>query len=78
MVAHLDSVTSLAVDQHGLYLISGSHDCSIRLLGQGNNYLPQNIQKIASSGLVWSTNNIPALITPLSPSYIGNSQAVEP
>ena len=30
MVAHLDSVTSLAVDQHGLYLISGSHDCSIR------------------------------------------------
>ena len=34
MVAHLDSVTSLAVDQHGLYLISGSHDCSIRWLGQ--------------------------------------------
>ena len=32
MVAHLDSVTSLAVDQHGLYLISGSHDCSIRCL----------------------------------------------
>ena len=32
MVAHLDSVTSLAVDQHGLYLISGSHDCSIRWL----------------------------------------------
>lgn len=31
MVAHLDSVTSLAVDQHGLYLISGSHDCSIRV-----------------------------------------------
>jgi WD40 repeat protein len=31
MVAHLDSVTSLAVDHHGLYLISGSHDCSIRL-----------------------------------------------
>jgi len=31
MVAHLDAVTSLAVDQHGLYLISGSHDCSIRL-----------------------------------------------
>jgi hypothetical protein len=30
MVAHLDAVTSLAVDQHGLYLISGSHDCSIR------------------------------------------------
>jgi len=31
MVAHLDAVTSLAVDQHGLYLISGSHDCSIRV-----------------------------------------------
>jgi hypothetical protein len=30
MVAHLEAVTSLAVDQHGLYLISGSHDCSIR------------------------------------------------
>jgi hypothetical protein len=29
-VAHLEAVTSLAVDQHGLYLISGSHDCSIR------------------------------------------------
>ena len=29
-MAHLDTVTSLAVDQHGLYLISGSHDCSIR------------------------------------------------
>ena len=34
MVAHLDSVTSLAVDQHGLYLISGSHDCSIRCLAR--------------------------------------------
>lgn len=31
MVAHLDSVTSLAVDVNGLYLISGSHDCSVRL-----------------------------------------------
>lgn len=31
MVAHLDAVTSLAVDPNGLYLISGSHDCSIRL-----------------------------------------------
>ncbi|XP_076464656.1 striatin-3-like isoform X8 [Babylonia areolata] len=31
MVAHLDSVTSLAVDPNGLYLLSGSHDCSIRL-----------------------------------------------
>jgi len=31
MVAHLDAVTSLAVDPNGLYLLSGSHDCSIRL-----------------------------------------------
>uniref|UniRef100_H2ZDP3 Striatin N-terminal domain-containing protein n=1 Tax=Ciona savignyi TaxID=51511 RepID=H2ZDP3_CIOSA len=31
MVAHLDSVTSLSVDPNGLYLLSGSHDCSIRL-----------------------------------------------
>lgn len=31
MVAHLEPVTSLAVDAHGLYLLSGSHDCSIRL-----------------------------------------------
>uniref|UniRef100_A0A671MWC9 Striatin n=1 Tax=Sinocyclocheilus anshuiensis TaxID=1608454 RepID=A0A671MWC9_9TELE len=31
MVAHLDAVTSLAVDPNGLYLMSGSHDCSVRL-----------------------------------------------
>jgi len=31
MVAHLDAVTSLAVDTNGLYLISGSHDSSVRL-----------------------------------------------
>jgi striatin 1/3/4 len=31
MVAHLDAVTSLAIDPSGLYLLSGSHDCSIRL-----------------------------------------------
>uniref|UniRef100_A0A6A7FRL8 Striatin-3-like n=4 Tax=Amphipoda TaxID=6821 RepID=A0A6A7FRL8_9CRUS len=31
MVAHLDAVTSLATDANGLYLLSGSHDCSIRL-----------------------------------------------
>ena len=48
MVAHLDSVTSLAVDQHGLYLISGSHDCSIRWLRQENNHQPQSTKKRAS------------------------------
>uniref|UniRef100_A0A4W3GLT9 Striatin n=1 Tax=Callorhinchus milii TaxID=7868 RepID=A0A4W3GLT9_CALMI len=31
MVAHLDAVTCLAVDPNGLYLMSGSHDSSIRL-----------------------------------------------
>ncbi|XP_064600023.1 striatin-3-like isoform X2 [Liolophura sinensis] len=31
MVAHLNAVTSLAVDPNGLYLLSGSHDSSIRL-----------------------------------------------
>ncbi|XP_028398527.1 striatin-like isoform X2 [Dendronephthya gigantea] len=31
MVAHLDAVTCLSVDSPGLYLLSGSHDCSIRL-----------------------------------------------
>uniref|UniRef100_A0A8C6TF75 Striatin n=1 Tax=Neogobius melanostomus TaxID=47308 RepID=A0A8C6TF75_9GOBI len=31
MVAHLDSVTCLSVDPHGLHLMSGSHDCSVRL-----------------------------------------------
>lgn len=36
MVAHLDAVTSLAIDFHGLYLLSGSHDCSIRLWNIAN------------------------------------------
>lgn len=36
MVAHLDAVTSLAIDSHGLYLLSGSHDCSIRLWNIAN------------------------------------------
>lgn len=36
MVAHLDAVTSLAVDGNGLYLLSGSHDCSIRLWSIAN------------------------------------------
>ncbi|NXQ91725.1 STRN4 protein, partial [Nyctibius grandis] len=31
MVAHLDAVTCLAVDPDGVFLMSGSHDCSLRL-----------------------------------------------
>ena len=30
MVAHNDAVTTIAVDPNGLYLLSGSHDASIR------------------------------------------------
>jgi striatin 1/3/4 len=30
MTAHLDAVTGLAIDPHGLYLLSGSHDGSLR------------------------------------------------
>lgn len=43
MVAHLDAVTSLAVDAHGLYLLSGSHDCSIRLWHMDNKTCVQEI-----------------------------------
>nr|CAD7202797.1 unnamed protein product [Timema douglasi] len=43
MVAHLDSVTSLAVDPNGLYLLSGSHDCSIRLWNLDNKTCVQEI-----------------------------------
>ncbi|XP_028920810.1 striatin-4 [Ornithorhynchus anatinus] len=31
MVAHLDAVTCLAADPNGVFLMSGSHDCSLRL-----------------------------------------------
>ncbi|XP_034230279.1 striatin-3 [Thrips palmi] len=43
MVAHLDAVTSLAVDPNGLYLLSGSHDCSIRLWNVDNKTCVQEI-----------------------------------
>ncbi|XP_018572734.1 striatin-3 [Anoplophora glabripennis] len=43
MVAHLDAVTSLAVDPNGLYLLSGSHDCSIRLWHLDNKTCNQEI-----------------------------------
>ena len=50
MVAHLDSVTSLAVDQHGLYLISGSHDCSIRYRNYFQNIYDINVFMILDFG----------------------------
>ncbi|XP_046737972.1 striatin [Diprion similis] len=43
MVAHLGAVTSLAVDPNGLYLLSGSHDCSIRLWNMDNKACVQDI-----------------------------------
>lgn len=43
MVAHLDAVTSLAIDSHGLYLLSGSQDCSIRLWNLENKTCVQEI-----------------------------------
>ncbi|XP_076274324.1 connector of kinase to AP-1 [Rhynchophorus ferrugineus] len=43
MVAHLDAVTSLALDSHGVYLLSGSHDCSIRLWNIENKTCVQEI-----------------------------------
>lgn len=43
MVAHLDAVTCLAVDPNGLYLLSGSHDCSIRLWNLDNKTCVQEI-----------------------------------
>jgi len=43
MVAHQDAVTSLAVDPNGLYLLSGSHDCSVRLWSLDNKQCVQEI-----------------------------------
>lgn len=43
MVAHLEPVTSLAIDSRGLYLLSGSHDCSIRLWNIDNKTCVQEI-----------------------------------
>ncbi|GAB0091424.1 striatin [Sergentomyia squamirostris] len=43
MVAHLDAVTSLAIDSQGLYLLSGSHDSSIRLWNLDNKTCVQEI-----------------------------------
>lgn len=43
MVAHLDAVTCLAVDPNGVFLMSGSHDCSIRLWNLDNKTCVQEI-----------------------------------
>ncbi|XP_053257854.1 striatin-4 [Podarcis raffonei] len=43
MVAHLDAVTCLAVDPNGVFLISGSHDCSLRLWNLDNKTCTQEI-----------------------------------
>ncbi|XP_072557445.1 striatin-4 isoform X2 [Paramormyrops kingsleyae] len=43
MVAHLDAVTCLTTDPKGTYLISGSHDCSVRLWTLDNRTCVQEI-----------------------------------
>lgn len=43
MVAHLDAVTSLSIDASGLYILSGSHDGSIRLWNMDNKTCIQEI-----------------------------------
>ncbi|XP_068765941.1 striatin-4 isoform X2 [Struthio camelus] len=43
MVAHLDAVTCLAVDPSGAFLLSGSHDCSLRLWHLGSRTCVQEI-----------------------------------
>ncbi|XP_070620736.1 striatin-4 [Erythrolamprus reginae] len=43
MVAHLDAVTCLAVDPKGVFLMSGSHDCSLRLWNLDNKTCTQEI-----------------------------------
>ncbi|EHB00470.1 Striatin-4 [Heterocephalus glaber] len=43
MVAHLDAVTCLAVDPNGVFLMSGSHDCSLHLWSLDNKMCVQEI-----------------------------------
>ncbi|KAK2831031.1 hypothetical protein Q7C36_016117 [Tachysurus vachellii] len=43
MVAHLDAVTCLTTDPKGSYLVSGSHDCSVRLWMLDNRTCVQEI-----------------------------------
>jgi WD40 repeat protein len=52
MVAHQDAVTDLDIDSNNMYLLSASHDCSIRLWNLGvirpNNLWQNCILKITS------------------------------
>eukprot|EP01137_Pigoraptor_chileana_P033341 Opistho-2@24065 len=43
MVAHLDAVSTVAVDPSGLYLLSGGHDCSVRLWDIGRKSCVQEV-----------------------------------
>ncbi|XP_065511241.1 striatin-4 [Caloenas nicobarica] len=43
MVAHLDAVTCLAIDPSGGFLMSGSHDCSLRLWHWGQRACVQEL-----------------------------------
>lgn len=43
MVAHLDAVTCLAIDPNGVFLMSGSHDCSLRLWHLGSRCCVQEL-----------------------------------
>ncbi|KAK2512318.1 hypothetical protein Q9966_016413 [Columba livia] len=43
MVAHLDAVTCLAIDPSGGFLMSGSHDCSLRLWHWGHRACVQEL-----------------------------------
>jgi striatin 1/3/4 len=43
MTAHMDAVTGLAIDPHGLYILSGSHDGSLRFWSVDNKTCVQDI-----------------------------------
>lgn len=43
MEAHIDAITSLTVDAHGLYLITGGVDASVRVLDSESRACVQEI-----------------------------------
>eukprot|EP01136_Pigoraptor_vietnamica_P006971 Opistho-1_new@40599 len=45
MVAHLDAVGTVAVDPSGLYLLSGGHDCSVRVWDIGRKACIQEVSQ---------------------------------